>query len=179
MPLVKCSECKKDLSTTADSCPSCGSKNPFKDVILTAAESKSMSYKEKMNFQKLGGKLIWSTSNKIGAVIFLIFIVFLIKQCNAPLSPEEQAKKDKESLISSARTTCKYHLEKQLNDPESIEYGKEPLDKVVFEEDPGKWVVALNFRAKNKFNALVQSKVMCELNHNGEKFDLVKIKQIK
>ncbi len=178
MSLLKCAECYKEISTTADSCPNCGSKTPFKGIALTTSESKGMSYKEKMRFQKLGGKLLWNTWHKISFAIFVVFVLILIKQCNAPLSPEQQAIKDQENLISAASGTCKFFLEKQLNDPESIEYGTDMLDKIVTEESPGKWTVKLTFRAKNKFNALILSKVVCKLKQNDQNFELISIKEI-
>lgn len=179
MALIQCSECSNEVSTTTSQCPKCGSKKPFKGKNLTADESKGMTLGERRSFQKGGGKLLMNTSQKVSLVFIIAVIVVWVKIANAPLTKEEAAEKEHEDQIKSARATCKYEIKKRLHDPDSIEWGYEPLDQIVLEEKPGQWMVQLTFRAKNKFGALVLGKQMCELSHDGKHFNLLRIQSVK
>ena len=179
MSLLNCSECDKEISVTAEICQNCGCKKPFKDQKLLAKDSKKMSYKERRSFQKAGGTLKLSFVQKFSFIVIFVFCVLAIKLCNVPLSPEEQAIESREDLMNSARYTCQFYIEKNINDPSSVEYGRDLLDRIVVEEEPGKWMVQLKLRAKNKFNALSQAKFICKLTHDGEKFHLLSIKEVK
>ncbi len=179
MPLLKCKECGNEISITAVSCPNCGDKKPFDGQTLSPEDSKGMSIKERKAFQKAGGKLKLGKKEKISFAFFGLLIILGVAKCSAPLSPEDQAKVDRKALEDSARHTCQYYIEKSLNDPASVEYGRELLDRIVIEENPGKWMVQLNLSAKNKFNAMVKAQFMCKLERNNEKFHLLSIKQVK
>ncbi len=179
MALLKCNECAKEVSSSATSCPSCGCSKPFSGQSLSADQSKGMSVKERRAFQKSGGKLLLNKMQKFGMLVFFGFIILSVKMCNAPLSPEDQIKKDRKDLENSARYSCQYFIEKNLNDPDSVEYGRELLDRIVVEEKPGSWTVQLKLRAKNKFNALVPAKFMCKLSHDGNEFRLLSINEVK
>ena len=120
-----------------------------------------------------------STSQKVSLVVILVIVAGWIKIANAPLTKEEEAKKAREALTKSARATCKYEIKKRLHDPDSIEWGYEPLDMIIFEEKPGVWIVQLKFRAKNQFGALVVGKQKCVLAHDGKHFNLISMKSVK
>ncbi len=179
MALLKCNECAKEVSSSAVSCPSCGCSKPFSGQSLSADLSKGMSVKERRAFQKAGGKLLLSKMQKLGMFVLLGFVILVVKMCNTPLSPEEQVKKDRSDLENSARYTCQYFIEKNLNDPDSVEYGRELLDRIVVEGQSGNWTVQLKIRAKNKFNALVPAKFMCKLSYDGKEFRLLSINEVK
>lgn len=135
-----------------------------------------MTLGERRAFQKGGGKLLMSTSQKVSLVFIFVLIFAWIMIANAPLSKEEAAKKEHEDQIKSARATCKHEIRTRLHDPDSIEWGYEPLDQIVLEEKPGQWMVQLAFRAKNKLGAMVLEKYMCNLSYNDKKFILRSIK---
>jgi hypothetical protein len=179
MALLKCNECNKEISHSAKLCPNCGCSKPFSGQSLSAEQSKGMSVKERSAFQKVGGKLLLSKMQKIGLFVFFCFVLFFIKTCNAPLSSEEKIKKDRVELENSARYTCQYFIEKNLNDPDSAEYGRELLDRIVVEETPRNWTVQLKLRSRNKFNALVPVKFMCKLLYDGKEFSLLSISEVK
>jgi hypothetical protein len=177
--LLKCNDCEKDISRSTKLCPNCGCSKPFSGQSLSASQSKNMSVKERRSFQKAGGKLTLSKMQKFGMFVLFCFALLAVKTCNAPLPPEEQIKSDRAELENSARHTCQYFIEKNLNDPDSVEYDRELLDRIVVEETPTNWSVQLKLRAKNKFNALVPAKFMCKLSYNGKDFSLLSINEVK
>ncbi|NOX15128.1 MAG: hypothetical protein GXP61_03725 [Epsilonproteobacteria bacterium] len=85
MALLKCEECGKKVSTKATSCPRCGGPAPKskKGKTITPEQSAKMTYKERRNFQKSGGKILLSKWQKISFVMITIFILFAINKCNS------------------------------------------------------------------------------------------------
>lgn len=83
--LFKCTDCNHDVNVEAKSCPNCGALKPFKNQTLTVEEVKSFSFKEKTNFQKLGGKIEMSKGMKIlwGVIAAVILIAIF-----TPSSPK-------------------------------------------------------------------------------------------
>lgn len=107
MNLKKCNDCQQEISINIDSCPKCGSKKPFKDVILSIEETKQLTYQEVKQFSKLGGKLTYSRAKNIFAYLIMgmflgIILIFFIKALG-PKS-EEEIRLENEALISKIKT---------------------------------------------------------------------------
>ncbi len=136
-----------------------------------------MTYKERRDFIKSDGKIELSQSQKIGLCLIGLFFLFMLVKCNEQLTPEEQAKKDKENLISGARAACRVAIDNNLSDPDSAIYGSDPLDNITIEKKPGVWFVQRKLSARNAFNARIKATYTCLLNHNGKEFHVIKLKR--
>jgi hypothetical protein len=173
--LIKCAECDKDLSISADSCVHCGSKSPFKDLTLLPNEQKGMTYKERKSFIKGGGKLKSSLLMKVWFSIILLFILFFIFSPKEPLTAEQKANEIKEQLENKARYACQYQLEQRLYVPDSVEYLRDLLDRIVINKGNGEWFVQLNYKSKNKFGVLLKNQVQCEIVQKGDQFTVINL----
>lgn len=76
--LLKCYECRKEISILSRSCPHCGSKQQFKGYVFTRAEVKKMGVNGVMdfyNFRDRGGKIKVMNWKYWSALIFFIFCI--------------------------------------------------------------------------------------------------------
>lgn len=129
MALIKCVECGKEISVTVDVCPNCGSKKPFKGIVLTKERTKELTYKERKKFEKTGGKTTAGTFEKIGSFIFAVIILLFMYSMIKPESAEK-IQKDMEQLsitiknIPSIKIEDNYNGYKQLSKyyPKNEEY---------------------------------------------------------
>lgn len=112
MPLVSCSECEKEISVTASSCPNCGSKKPFKKKNLSAKESSGMSYKERRSFQKGGGTLLLSMRQKISLAIVFSVIALSIFKCSSNMDNSSTKQADLNKALNQ--------LENAMKDPKKV-----------------------------------------------------------
>ena len=112
MPLVNCTECEKEISVTASSCPSCGSKKPFKGKELSAKESADMSYKERRSFQKGGGTLLLSMGQKISLGLVLSVIVLGVFKCSSNTDNSSTKQADLNKALNQ--------LENAMKDPRKV-----------------------------------------------------------
>ncbi|WP_421715743.1 hypothetical protein [Arcobacter arenosus] len=100
MALFKCKECGKEISVTIDKCLNCGSKKPFKGTLISREQTKKLTYKERKNFEKLGGEVTKGTLEKIGSAIFIVLIVLFIYNITKSESPEDKRKRMEQLTIS-------------------------------------------------------------------------------
>lgn len=77
MALVKCTECKSEISSTALFCPKCGCKKPFKGVKLSKAEAKDMGMYQRAAFRKRGGKAPRTLLEKFGIFSVAAFALLI------------------------------------------------------------------------------------------------------
>ncbi|WP_416305191.1 hypothetical protein [Neptunicella sp. SCSIO 80796] len=160
MALIKCHECKNQISSTAKTCPQCGAKN----------------------------KPQTTTTTKIFAVLFAVIIVYWVTSApsvpttrttsttstqtatpkpKAPPTIDEKIKKQ-----FSAWDGSHYGLEKiikkSMNDPDSYKhietrYVKEDNDILVITE----------FSGKNAFNATVKNSIAGKFTFDGQLLEII------
>lgn len=87
--LLKCTDCNHDVNTEAKMCPSCGSTKPFKTQELTQEQVKGMSFSEKSQYKKLGGKIEMGKGQKIFWGIVIIIIAIAIFTPSTPQAPAQ------------------------------------------------------------------------------------------
>lgn len=112
--LQKCAECQNKISVSVESCPQCGSKKPFKGIKLSREETKQLSWKERISFEKAGGKVTTGTFEKVYKTFVLIFIGFILFATMKPESKEER-EKNIQSLINTINTTEKTNVDTLLS----------------------------------------------------------------
>lgn len=87
--LLKCTDCGHDVNAEAKLCPNCGAIKPFKNQTLTKDQENAMSFSEKSQYKKLGGKIEMGKGQKIfwGAVAVIVAIVIFTP--STPKAPEQ------------------------------------------------------------------------------------------
>jgi hypothetical protein len=146
---------------------------------LTAAEQSKMSFKERRAYQKADGTLLMRDARKVVSVLLGAILILAIARCNQPISPEEQAIRDREDLVSSAEAACRVFINRSLNDADSAEYGAGPTDRVAVEQEDGTWLVRRALKARNRFNALVPVVFICELKREDGNWNLLELKRVQ
>lgn len=129
MALVKCADCRREISSDAAMCPGCG-KKPKKPVGV-------------------GGYII---AGLLGLLIFnLAWKSDGAKPPASALTPEQQAVQDKAARNSNARITStvrtRRSIEQNLRDPKSVEWVSTAAS-----EDGS--VVCVVYRARNGFGGM-------------------------
>lgn len=87
MALIKCPECKKNISTTVDTCPHCGYKLSAEDKILAETVDPNRSsvdnYTSSYQYQPINNRYYDSGSTGIGFILgfFLGIIGLIIALC--------------------------------------------------------------------------------------------------
>lgn len=168
MAMIKCSECKQEISSGAKSCPHCGKRR-------TSSITKIIMW----FFIIMGVVTIWAG-----------FTGEETKQINAQkeaarvaaLTPEqkaaEEAEREKESILSSARGSCLIVLKESLNDPDSADIGSTRSWYTEQRKD-GTVLVQPTARAKNAFGAYVHGTWDCVVKPEGKTVRILSLKQIR
>jgi hypothetical protein len=192
MALVACRECKKKVSAAAKACPHCGIENPFvisdkfldadgKLRELSAAECNKLSIAERKAYQIAGGKLKLSLFQKIMSfflfVIVAFFTVAMVRACNRPLSPEEQAAAAAKTRPEKAVSECRYAVKQSLRDPDSADFVKYIEERRVAEVKPKHFVISMPVQGKNAFNATIKNVFTCEVVEEAD--GSMRLKSIK
>lgn len=114
------------------------------------------------------------------AVAFVWVIALVIvapSEPEVPLTAEEQAARDRENQILSARGACRQFITQSLNDPSSAEFpGQEGW--AVVESEPDLFEVIVNVRARNGFGALMLAGFRCVVRDEGENWRLVGLDEV-
>lgn len=177
MKLLKCIECEKEISISAGTCPNCGSKKPFKNIVIPKKEQKGLGYKERKSFLKSGGKLKSSSFEKIIMVIIIGLVAFFIFKPDTPLTPEQQAVKKLEKLKSNAEYQCYQRIIRSLHVPDSYErVGSSVWQN---ENDSNLYGVMISYKAKNKFGVLLSSNMTCVVKNNNGSFAVTAMEKTK
>ena len=148
--LIPCPECKKQISDTADKCPSCG-------YIITAekiAEIKQTKAKSQ-NKAAMGCLVV------VVLIIGFFFVLFLIDEFNLSKKPPREAVYNSES--DGSVWEVKLWLKQHLNDPDSVQYIEW---STVRKTKAGNLVVRVKFRAKNSYGAYVIAQKLFVLDRN-------------
>jgi len=157
MAMIKCPECKKQISEDANSCPNCGKKlTPEKIVIIKEEEDKTKKY----------------TAIGCLAIIGILVIAGIIgsffpeeEKETKPLTPKEkrevQIGTGFSSWDGSHRELTKL-IKKAMNDPNSYEHVETKYwDKTDY------LIVKTTYRGKNAFGGIVSNWVEAKTDLNG------------
>ena len=150
MALVQCKDCNNSFSDDAKRCPKCGAKKPKKP-------SKIWKY----------------------AVIAFFGSAF-IEAAFAPKDPKVIAQHEQQSQLDDMRlhvaVVCKLAVKNTLNDPNSADF--EEMTSPITDMQNGHYKMLLKFRARNGFNALRSAVADCRVDHRGDSWTVVSVKQI-
>lgn len=139
MALMKCKECGKEHSDTAQTCPHCGFKRP-KQV-----------------------------SKLVTVFVVLMAVVWVWQSVTAPdrtPSTPTQAAKTPEDWLATAKFYCRELIEKSLHDPKGAEWPRYRDMAAELRKD-GTYRVQLTVRAKNAFNATRLATFDCIMRPSG------------
>lgn len=149
MALIKCRECKGNLSTEANICPHCGAKQKNKSGCLTSV------------------------------LIFVLIIVFFNASGNnqkkepenTNKTPAELRKEKIEKAFSQwegSHTNLKTYIINAMNDPDSFQHIR---TKYI---DDGKNInVCTEFRGKNAFGGVVKNTVCAKTDIDGRIIEII------
>lgn len=170
MTLKTCSECGKEISSSAEACPHCGLK-PRRTKPVT-----------------------WLV---LGLIILIFFVSMKnsIEKENqdaterdrvALLTPEQRsaeqkkkaeaaAREAKEKELDSARFVCEEFVRRSLHDPKSAEFGSRHGYRTRQQADV--YHVQVQVRAKNAFNATRAAVFDCKTRRVGSDWAMVSVAQ--
>lgn len=145
MALIACPECGKEISDKATACPHCG------------APAASKAEKPRNKYDVPAGK---KPSSPWPAVI-AVAVVGAIAVSYGHLGKESPPREP--DYEQDAKMACKREITKRLNDPKSAEFPS--ADKYVVTEIAPKssYLVTVDVRAKNGFNALRLMQFKCTI----------------
>lgn len=158
MALIVCKECGENVSKNAKACPNCGEPVPKGTSAFTAIVVLLIAF----------GIYSASTRNSIEASRELPAVA---------KTPAQLAAELKESQAKQARYGCKQFIEERLHDPANAEF---PTWTSSFtEQRPKDWLVQMEVRAKNGFNATRFGLYNCVVTVSGDNVKIVSLKQQK
>lgn len=183
MAIFKCTDCGNDVNTDAKACPNCGTSKPFKKQKLTVEEVKLITNKELRQFKKLGGDYSMS---KFQIIIFVLIVIIVLASLNKPDKPlteeekriqaEEKVKSDIQWKISTLTGLCQKEISKNLNDPDSANFGEFkviPLSNETYK-------IIQEVRAKNGFGAIIKATFVCTSGKYADyETDIISVKELK
>lgn len=145
MALIKCKECKKEISSEAKTCPQCGAKvkKPMSPII---------------KYSLLG-------------VIAFIVISTAIKENDPSTQAADAARKD----IGTAEAACQLAFEKVAKDPSSVDWIRPDRQFQYTNNEKTKALSIQPVRAKNSFNALTLGIAKCELEKINDNWQMTKL----
>lgn len=153
MALTTCKECKKEISSKADSCPHCGYK-PFD----------------------------FNYSFGFFDFLIILFIFAAVDSCifddkkkTSTTTPQPAAPVD---LKKEAAWACMSFIKQVLNDPGSAEFEHSSKAKV-FEQSKNEYKVFYPLRAKNGFNALRKTNYFCHIKLDGQNWNPIEVSEFK
>lgn len=177
--LIRCAECEAEIAVDTDKCTACGTKKPFSGRLLSAAEAKVLSTKERYNFARKGGKIKSTKGQKVALGALGIFVVWGIAQLNKPLTPEEQAQEAAELENRNIRYACRQQIERNLLIPESVEYDRLKNRASIFSQGEGVWLTTIELKSKNAFNVMIPAIYQCKVRLVDGEYQAISLREIK
>jgi len=159
MALIRCSECGKEVSEKVKACLNCGD-DIQKQINLARSKRK---WKDIPKSEKRQAAIT-------GIVLGIIFL-FCLNSCLSPKTPAEIEEGHKRGAIGA----CRMFIERQLNDPSSMEIIHNGSKAMHVEGNIYETNVA--FRAKNAFGASIPASYHCVVRLEGDDFHLVSLKK--
>ena len=150
MALIKCKECKKEVSSTAKICPNCGIKNP--------------------NPTSSGAIIFF--------VVLAIVIISNIgdddKKTNQPPKPLTVAETRQKQIENSfsvwdgSHRNLERHIKKTMHNPDSYKH-----ESTVYRDMGEYLVVTTTFRGANAFGGIVMNSVTAKVGINGSVLEII------
>jgi hypothetical protein len=163
MAMITCPECKKKVSETADSCPSCG-------YQLTPEKIAEIKKKEQKVQKGCGIGCL--------SVIVIFVILYMIgsfstdtTKSTAPKTKEETRKEQIEknfSVWDGSHRGLTEVIKKSMNDPSSYEH-----EETVYWDKGDHLIVKTTFRGTNAFGGVVKNWVMAKVDLNGNVIEVI------
>jgi hypothetical protein len=117
MALLECTTCGKKVSTEATACPKCGAPPPKSRIgeSITPEQSAKMNYKERRAFQKAGGKILLSKTQKYVSIALGCLILFGVVKCSISNDSANDSSVSKNQIYLAEK-----QIEKAMKDPRKI-----------------------------------------------------------
>ncbi len=147
MSLISCSECGKQISSKASTCPQCGAKNARKD---------------------------WGLGKKLIGGIFILFVAaFIVTTVQRNLNSDKAAAQDaaasQQLRFEALKDSCKDAVRARLKAPSTADF-PEPIDVTVSRKNPADYSVSGAVDAQNGFGAKLRQNYTCGA-HAGISWD--------
>lgn len=146
MALIRCTECQREVSSQAATCPGCG-------APLAAKRS--------------------TRGVGCGTVLFafmaILLVLYVVGSSGGSRSAGEPI-----SLEGQARGACSLFLEKRVHDPSSlqwVDYDEWPITS----RGNNTWAVTATYRARNVAGALQLARTTCVVRRSGDEWALVSL----
>lgn len=170
MTLKTCSECGKEISSSAEACPNCGLKSrrtkPFTWVVLVLivlvffVSMKNTNEKQSQEAAELDRIALLSPEQRAA---------------EHKKKAEAAARQAKEKEMDSARFVCQEFVRRSLHDPSSAEFGSRHEYRTKLQA--GVYHVQVEVRAKNAFNATRLAVFDCKTRLRGSDWTMVSLAQ--
>lgn len=150
MALTICRECKREVSTEAQTCPNCGVTNPGGRAVKATVSSK----------RNLGC---------IGLGVICVILFAISQRMDEQRDANDPAKAARDSTFrfqNAARVACKSAIANQLKSPKSADFSNTQSGPAA--EDSTKYRVKGQVTAVNSFNAPLTNDYQCDLTRDGQ-----------
>lgn len=153
MAMVKCRECKAQISSKAAACPQCGAK---------------------VDSGRGAGCLLLI----VAAIGIGIFSANSEKKQEAQLTPEQQQAKAKQDQDAGVAYACQRWVQQSLRDPDSADFLLMSREVPVTAIEGG-FSALLRVRAANGFGGKTVSDFVCNVSYDGSNYRLLSIKELR
>jgi hypothetical protein len=109
---------------------------------------------------------------RLGKFIIYMFLVLIGVSVYIFIYPP---KDEPINMDSSANGACQIAVKRLDNDPSSLEFFHSRTTEIVKRKD-GIWVVTIQFRGRNGFNATILSQATCYLRHDGDLWHILNVR---
>lgn len=153
MAMVKCSECKAQISSKASACPQCGAK---------------------VSSGRGAGCLLF-----VVAIIGIgIYSSNSEKKQEAQLTPEQKQAKERQDRNAGVAYACQRWVRESLRDPDSAEFLLMNRDVPVTAIEGG-FTALLRVRAANGFGGKTVSDYVCNVGYDGSNYRLRSLNELR
>ncbi len=156
MALIKCPECKKDISDKADNCPNCGYK------ILES---------EKEQLKKLAELQKQPKNRWLGYIVIIIIIIVFIKLCN----DNSQVPWQDENNSLGAYVMAEKWVKERLVSPSTAEFPN-GVDKFVSRGDGQVYFIDSYVDSQNRMGGMMRTYFHAEIEQiEKDRWKLIKL----
>lgn len=156
MPLMKCSECGRQVSDRAQACPNCG-------APITAAQASQTPQPSSLSAAQLQAKK-GSSDTTTGCLGCLgLFVILLIVGTLCPSSHSGSSTSDHDGTM--AEVMCEKFMKNQLRAPATADFSSSSESATPMGND--KFVVRGYVDAQNGFGANIRTNYVCTVQYTG------------
>jgi len=158
--LLKCKECKKEISHGAGKCPACGCKKPFTGIQVLSKEIKDWDKSDIKDFTKSGGVIKTNLKpvkwffTSIG--ILFVVMIFIGLNEESKLTPEQKAvraeqREAKEAIDSKLKEEKKAIQDEKVKEYAWIAKGKDAVRARLKDSNSAEFKDVYFFRGVDNF----------------------------